>query len=62
MRVLCHPLGWVLWCWVAAVDANPSGWTEQLVARAFVDPADPSRIMLAQPEMEESQRLHEPPK
>lgn len=43
------------------IEANPANDTKQLVSQAFVDPADPSRIILTQP-TDDSQRLPAPPK
>ncbi len=46
---------------VCAVEANPASYAEGLVQQAFVDPADPSHIILTQP-TNESQRLPDKPK
>ncbi|KAL6748548.1 hypothetical protein V8C86DRAFT_2874636, partial [Haematococcus lacustris] len=43
------------------VDANPAGYTEELIAKAFVDPNDPTVVFLSQP-ADDSQRLHMAPK
>jgi hypothetical protein len=45
-----------------AVDANSPEYASDLVAKAYVDPADPTNILLTQPVVDDAQRLREPPR